>query len=223
MSTVQIHKLNEATLRIVSEDSGALRELWEHFTFEGALTDEQIDEIRNASITRDGVLHDGTRSGYKEGVEKQNHKLREYITKDNYHRYPELTKFINEMRGKEVREAIAQMVKNENNFAGSFVRLEVLNDVEGFWLKPHCDIPEKLISSLIYVNKTGENINLGTDLYNENLKLVKTVPFWNNLGYIFAGPNKWHGMDEGKNIKVERRGIQLNYVTFQTDWPVHED
>jgi len=196
---------------------------WEHFTFEGALTDEQIDEIRNASITRDGVLHDGTRSGYKEGVEKQNHKLREYITKDNYHRYPELTKFINEMRGKEVREAIAQMVKNENNFAGSFVRLEVLNDVEGFWLKPHCDIPEKLISSLIYVNKTGENINLGTDLYNENLKLVKTVPFWNNLGYIFAGPNKWHGMDEGKNIKVERRGIQLNYVTFQTDWPVHED
>jgi len=173
---------------------------WEHFTFEGALTDEQIDEIRNASIPRDGVLHDGTRSGYKEGVEKQNHKLREYITKDNYHRYPELTKFINEMRGKEVREAIAQMVKNENNFAGSFVRLEVLNDVEGFWLKPHCDIPEKLISSLIYVNK-----------------------FWNNLGYIFAGPNKWHGMDEGKNIKVERRGIQLNYVTFQTDWPVHED
>jgi len=196
---------------------------WEHFTFEGALTDEQIDEIRNASITRDGVLHDGTRSGYKEGVEKQNHKLREYITKDNYHRYPELTKFINEMRGKEVREAIAQMVKNENNFAGSFVRLEVLNDVEGFWLKPHCDIPEKLISSLIYVNKTGENINLGTDLYSEDLWLVKTVPFWNNLGYIFAGPNKWHGMDEGKNIKIERRGIQLNYVTFQTDWPVYED
>ena len=66
---------------------------WEHFTFEGALTDEQIDEIRNASITRDGVLHDGTRSGYKEGVEKQNHKLREYITKDNYHRYPELLDF----------------------------------------------------------------------------------------------------------------------------------
>lgn len=33
MSTVQIHKLNEATLRIVSEDSGALMEIHEHFTF----------------------------------------------------------------------------------------------------------------------------------------------------------------------------------------------
>ena len=115
------------------------------------------------------------------------------------------------------------MVGNENDFAGSFVRLEVLNDVEGFWLKPHCDIPEKLISSLIYVNKTSESINLGTDLYNEDLEFVKTVPFWHNYGYIFHGPNKWHGMNKGKNIKVERRGIQLNYVTFQTDWPVHED
>ena len=30
-------------------------------------------------------------------------------------------------------------------------------------------------------------------------------------------------MNEGKEIQVERRGIQLNYVTFQTDWPVYED
>ena len=167
------------------------------------LTDEQVDEIRNASVTRDGVLHDGTRSGYVKGVEKQNHKLREYITKDNYKKYPELTKFINELRSRPVREHIAKMVGNKDNFAGSFVRLEVLNDVEGFWLKPHCDIPEKLISSLIYVNKTGESISLGTDLYSEDLEFVKTVPFWHNYGYIFHGPNKWHGMSKGKNVKVD--------------------
>jgi len=196
---------------------------WEHFIIENVLTDEQIDEIRNASVKRDGMLHDGTRSGYKKGVEKQNHKLREYITKDNYHKYPELTKFINELCGRPVREFIAKMVGNKNDFKGAFVRLEVLNDTEGFWLKPHCDIPEKLISSLVYINKTSESISLGTDFYNEDLEFVKTVPFWNNYGYIFHGPNKWHGMNEGKNIKVERRGIQLNYVTFQTDWPVHED
>jgi len=196
---------------------------WDHFIIQDVLTDKQIDEIRNATVTRDGVLHDGTRSGYKKGVEKQNHKLREYITRDNYKKYPELTKFINDLRSKPVRKLIAKMVGNKEEFKGSFVRLEVLNDTEGFWLKPHCDIPEKLISSLIYINKTGENINLGTDLYSEDLSYKKTVPFWNNYGYIFHGPNKWHGMDEGKNIKVERRGIQLNYVTFQTDWPVHEE
>ena len=196
---------------------------WEYFTFGQALTQAQVEEIRGASIERSGVLHDGTRSGYKEGVEKQNHKLREYITKDNYTKYPELTKFINELRSQPIRKLIADMVGNENDFEGSFVRLEVLNDTKGFWLKPHCDIPEKLISSLIYVNQTGENVSLGTDLYDENLELKHTVPFWHNFGYIFHGPNKWHGMEEGKRILVERRGIQLNYVTFQTDWPVYED
>ena len=118
---------------------------WDHFIIENILTDEQVAEIRGATVERGGVLHDGTRSGYVKGVEKQNHKLREYITKDNYKKYPELTKFINELRSRPVRELIAKMVGNEDDFAGSFVRVEVLNDVEGFWLKPHCDIPEKLI------------------------------------------------------------------------------
>ena len=115
------------------------------------------------------------------------------------------------------------MTGNTNNFEDAYIRLEVLNDTEGFYLKPHCDIPEKLISSLIYVNQTAENISLGTDLYlphNEKFSLIKTVPFWHNYGYIFHGPNKWHGMAPGKKIQVERRGIQLNYVTFETDWPV---
>ena len=193
---------------------------WEHYTFGQVLTEEQVKEIREAEIDRTGVLHDGTRSGYKEGVEKQNHKLREYITQENCHKYPELTKLIKELQDGQVRTIIAKMIGNEDNFKDAYIRLEVLNDIEGFYLKPHCDIPEKLISSLIYVNETAENISLGTDLYSEDLQVVKTVPFWHNYGYIFYGPNKWHGMAEGKEIQVERRGIQLNYVTFETDWPV---
>ena len=194
---------------------------WEYYTFGQSLSPQQIDEIKNADINREGVLHDGTRSGYKEGVEKQNHKLREYITKENADKYPALTEFIEELQSKPIREIIAKMVGNKEEFKGSYVRLEVLNDTKGFYLKPHCDIPEKLISSLIYINQTGENVNLGTDLYNEDLILIDTVPFWHNYGYIFHGPNKWHGMEEGKEIQIERRGIQLNYVTFKTDWPVH--
>ena len=197
-------------------------EPWEYFTFGQALSPQQIDEIRNADIKRDNVLHDGTRSGYKEGIEKQNHKFRVYVTNENRSEYPELVSFIRELQSKPIREMIAKMVGNKDNFANSYVRLEVLNDTKGFWLKPHCDVPEKLISSLIYINQTGENVSLGTDLYNENLELKHTVPFWHNYGYIFHGPNKWHGMEEGKEIQVERRGIQLNYVTFKTDWKVYE-
>ena len=193
---------------------------WEHFTFGQVLTEEQIMEIRQAQIDRHEVLHDGTRSGYKDGVEKQNHKLREYITIENRAKYPALVEFIRELQSEPIRKMIGKMVGNESNFEGAYVRLEILNDTKGFWLKPHCDIPEKLISSLIYINRTAEDVSLGTDLYNEDLELVKTVPFWLNYGYIFHGPNKWHGMEEGKQIRIERRGIQLNYVTFKTDWKV---
>ncbi len=203
---------------------------WWYITMEDALTDEQIVEIKNANIEIEGKLNDGTRSGYKEGVEKQNHKFREYVTKENSHRYPELTKLIKELQSQEVRELIFNKVfapyedmAQPKNFEGCYVRLEVLNDPKGFWLKPHLDIEEKLISSLIYVNDTDEDLNLGTDLYNEELELMSTVPFKHNFGYIFsehAGKGKWHGMEKGKIVKKERRGIQLNYVTFRTDWPV---
>ena len=195
-------------------------EPWEYFTFSECLSSLQIDEIKNAQINRSLILHDGTRTGYKDEVENQNHQLREYINKDNSYKYPHLTAFIQELRSEPIRNIIAKMVGNKNNFEDAYVRLEILNDTKGFWLKPHCDIPEKLISSLIYINQTDENINLGTDLYNTDLILKKTVPFHHNYGYIFYGPDKWHGMEKGKEIKVERRGIQLNYVTFKTDWPV---
>ena len=48
--------------------------------------------------------------------------------------------------------------------------------------------------------------------------LCKT--FKNNYGYFFtSGSNTWHGMEKKKIVK-ERRCIQVNYVTFETDWKV---
>ena len=195
-------------------------EPWEYFTFGQCLSPDQIQEIKTADIDRASVLNDGTRSGYIDGVGKQNDKFREYVTKKNWLKYPELTNFIKELQSKPIREMIAKMVGNKDNFANSYVRLEVIADLDGFWLEPHCDIKEKLMSSILFVNRYGENENLGTDFYTPDLKLKHTVPFWHNFGYIFHGPNKWHGMEKGKTIRTERRGIQINYVTFETDWKV---
>ena len=104
--------------------------------------------------------------------------------------------------------------------SNSYVRLEVICDREGFWLKPHCDIEEKLMSSIVFVNLHNESENLGTDFYDAKLNKVKTVPYKHNYGYFFtSGPNTWHGMEK-KEIKKERRCIQINYVTFETDWKV---
>ena len=106
------------------------------------------------------------------------------------------------------------------DLSNSFVRVEVICDRKGFWLKPHCDIKEKLLSCLLFVNNENESETLGTDFYDENLNKVKTVPYKHNYGYFFSsGPNTWHGMEK-KEIVKERRCLQVNYVTFQTDWKV---
>jgi hypothetical protein len=53
-----------------------------------------------------------------------------------------LVKFINELQSKEVHEKISKMISKD--LSNSYVRVEVICDREGFWLKPHCDIKEKV-------------------------------------------------------------------------------
>ncbi len=179
-----------------------------------------------ANPISEGLEYDGTRAidggegKFREGIKSggKAKKYRCFITKENSKKFPALTSFINELLSKNVHEYIGQLIKKD--LSNSFVRLEVICDREGFWLKPHCDIKEKLLSSLVFVNTFNESENLGTDLYDEKLNKVKTVPYRNNYGYFFtSGPNTWHGMEK-KEIKKERRCIQVNYVSFQTDWKV---
>jgi len=125
---------------------------------------------------------------------------------------------INELQSKKTHEKISQLINKD--LSNSYVRVEVICDRKGFWLKPHCDIKEKLLSCLLFVNEFNEPEELGTDFYNEKLEKVKTVPYKNNYGYFFSsGPNTWHGMEK-KEIVKERRCLQVNYVSFLTDWKV---
>ena len=202
---------------------------FKHFEINQPLTIEAIKEISNANIVdpkKENLNYDGTRaldggdgafrSGIKDGGKAK--KIRCYVTKENANQFPHLTNFIEELRSPEVYKKIGNLIGKD--LSNSFVRLEVICDREGFWLKPHCDIKEKLMSGLIFVNNANESEELGTDFYNEKLEKVKTVPYKNNYGYMFtSGPNTWHGMEKKKIVK-ERRCLQVNYVTFYTDWKV---
>ena len=141
------------------------------------------------------------------------------MTKENSSQFPNLIEFIKELQNPSTYKKISELINKD--LSNSYVRVEVICDRKGFWLKPHCDIKEKLMSCLLFVNKHNEKEDLGTDFYDENLNLAKTVPYKDNYGYFFSsGPNTWHGMEK-KEIAKERRCLQVNYVTFKTDWKVN--
>ena len=216
-------------LSSIKNNSKKFEKPFEHWELNKPLTDGQINEIINAEIDNPidhDLNYDGTRAidggegQFREGINDGGKalKFRCFITKENSKNFPNLTKFINELQNKNTYENISKLI--DKDLSKSFVRVEVICDRAGFWLKPHCDIKEKLMSSLLFVNKHHESEELGTDFYDINLNKVKTLPYRDNYGYFFSsGPNTWHGMEK-KEIVKERRCLQVNYVSFQTDWKV---
>jgi len=200
-----------------------------HWELNQPLTKEAIDEICKTEIidlNKMNINYDGTRAidggegRFRKGISSGGKaiKFRCFIKKDNSKDFPHIKNLIEELRSKDTYGYIGELIKKD--LSNSYVRVEVICDREGFWLKPHCDIKEKLISCLLFANPFNESENLGTDLYDEKLNWIKTVPYKDNYGYFFtSGPNTWHGMEK-KEIKRERRCLQVNYVSFVTDWKV---
>jgi len=200
-----------------------------HWELNEPLTQEAIKEICKTEITdltKIKINYDGTRAidggegKFRAGISHGGKatKFRCFVSKDNSKYFPSLSNLIEELRSKDTHGYISELIKKD--LSNSYVRVEVICDRQGFWLKPHCDIKEKLISCLLFANPFHENENLGTDFYDEKLNKIKTVPYKNNYGYFFtSGANTWHGMEK-KEIKKERRCLQINYVSFATDWKV---
>ena len=216
-------------LNSLLNNSKKFDEPFTHWELNQPLSEGAMQEIVNADIVNPNdhkLQYDGTRAidggegKFREGISSGGKalKFRCFINKDNSNTFPNLTKFINELQSKNTYKKISELIKKD--LSKSYVRVEIICDKQGFWLKPHCDIKEKLMSCLLFVNKFNEDESLGTDFYDENLKKIKTLPYKDNYGYFFSsGPNSWHGMEK-KEIKKERRCLQVNYVTFKTDWPV---
>ena len=190
---------------------------FKHWEITNCLNNDTLNEISFSNIPNGEREYDGTRAADDTGKGVDG-KLRLFIELKNCAAYPNLTKVINKLQKKEMYKKIGDLI--DKNLSESYVRLEIIGDKEGFWLKPHKDISEKLMTMMVWANPYNESDSLGTDLYDENFKLVKTLKYVHNNGYFFSsGQDTWHGL-ELKEIINERRCIQINYVSFKTDWPV---
>jgi len=191
---------------------------FKYWELNNCLDKESMDEISFSNIPNGSRSYDGTRAADHTG-EGVDGKLRLFITKENSHFFPNLLKTINYLQNKDIIKKISKLLNKD--LSSSYVRLEIIGDKKGFWLKPHKDIPEKLMTMMIWSNPYNESEKLGTDLYDKNFNIVKTIKYKHNNGYFFSSRiNTWHGL-ELKEIKKERRCIQINYVSFKTEWPVN--
>ena len=64
----------------------------------------------------------------------------------------------------------------------------------------------------IFLFKKGNSKSLGSPFGSCSYSAA-------SLSFFSSGQDTWHGL-KLKEIKKERRCIQVNYVSFKTDWPV---
>lgn len=193
-----------------------------HCEFSHFFEDNELQDISNLDIFDE--------FGNELSKTRTSSKKRHFVNNDLCKRYPILNKTKNFFASKDTIELIESFHKlvgtaeKGNSFSPKsfpqYLRIEIIKDVGESWLEPHCDIIEKYMSMLIFLNDCDESHEIGTDLYvdtSTGKKLVKTVPFINNTGYFFyPSDNTWHGLEK-KKIKQHRKIIMVNYVSFETE------
>lgn len=145
---------------------------------------------------------DGTRNTYN--------SQRCFITPLMRRRFPTCAALSDALQLPEVARMLAETCHIE--VAGSYLRMEYMQDTDGAWLEPHRDIPEKLFSMVIYLFTGPDAKDWGTDIYDADQRWVGRSKGEFNSGVIFVpGPATWHGFDPRPIIGV-RRLMEINYV-----------
>jgi hypothetical protein len=99
------------------------------------------------------------------------------------------------------------------DLAGTYVRLEYAQDMDGFWLQPHTDLGVKRFTMLIYLSDGVGQADLGTDIYADASTWAARTPFDDNGALVFVpADDTWHGL-ERRPIAGVRKSVIMNYVT----------
>ena len=188
-----------------------------HWEVYHALPDELTDQILAVRIPRtDGFTYDGTRASDSQVRPGGTPPRRMFIDKDTKNTYP----FFQDLVDALLSDEVIHIVNNKFGVDTKdlFLRVKYINDFDGFFLDPHKDIVEKRFSMLLFLGDGPEH--MGTDFYDADLNVVKTVSFKHNNAYVFLpGDDTWHGLEK-KSIPDRRCSLLINYVTFKTDFPV---
>lgn len=145
---------------------------------------------------------DGTRAFFNE--------KRIFFDAERIRRYAPCTVLAQALQRPDAAQALS--ITLGMDLAGSHLRMEYIQDLDGAWLQPHCDIPEKLFSMVIYLCTGPDAAGWGTDIYDAERRWVGRAKAEFDSAVIFIpGANTWHGF-EPRPIAGVRRLMEINYV-----------
>ncbi len=182
-------------------------EPFKHWVFSSVLLEETIDELLKLSFPLPKIeKHTGKRASQNQ--------TRVFFNKDlcNEHsvvkniayvfNHPFIISKLSNICGRDLKKGK--------------LRIEHTLDTGDFWLEPHLDIKEKLLTFLIYLSKDPTSSEWGTTLYNRDLSFHSKAPYKSNIGLMFmSGKDTWHGVPK-QNIQGVRKNLIINFVT--KDW-----
>jgi hypothetical protein len=143
---------------------------------------------------------------------------RRYFDVENRSRFPVCESFCQAFQDRRLTRRIAEHFGAR--LAGTYLRVEVAQDTDGFWLEPHSDLGVKAFTMLLYMSKDPQHATLGTDIYDKDKKHVGRAPFEPNGAMVFVPSDiTFHGF-ELRRIEGVRKSVIVNYVT--AEWRARE-
>ena len=152
------------------------------------------------------------------GKRELHNNTRRYFDVENREAFPVCEAVSQAFQDKRMTDHIEQVFGTD--LAGTYLRIEFAQDIDGFWLEPHTDLGVKKFTLLIYLSKDPSHHDLGTDIYAADKTHLGRPPFIPNGALIFVpADNTYHGFEKRK-IEGVRTSLIINYVT--EEWRARE-
>jgi len=176
---------------------------------------ESIGESLPTSVAKDVASLTQETELYKVTGSRSDYKSRTFLNNTSYSSFStSIQTFLDTLTSESFYEEVVTTFGVD--LRGSDIRAEVIGDTDGFYQNAHTDSSDKRISWLTYLGGTEQGDNLGTELYDTDLNLVKTSQWGFNNGLIFLPANNtWHGLSKGAKIVGIRKLLIINFVD---DW-----
>ena len=182
-----------------------------HWFLRRCLPDDALDAVLDLPFEApplDGVS----------GKRELHNNTRKYFDAENMGRFEVCKAFNDAFQSKALTGQIEEHFGT--NLDGTYLRVEIAQDTDGFWLEPHSDLGVKLFTMLLYTSKDPSHADLGTDIYDADKKPVARTPFESNGALVFVPSDiTFHGFERRK-IEGVRKSVIINYVT--NEWRARE-